>query len=385
MEKFRIGLIGCGVISDKYLTTCQKFDFIDIVACASLNIEESKQKAEAYNIPRVCTPDEIINDPSIDCVLNLTIPAAHAQISIAALNAGKHVYSEKPFVTDLADGEEILALAKAKGLCVGNAPDTFLGGRLQTCKKLMDQGVIGTPTGVMAFVPTRGVERHHPNPDFYYQNGGGPLLDLGPYYLTAMVALLGPITRVCGLAKKTLDERLIESQPRAGEKIPVNVDTHINALLEFESGVQGSLMASFDVWDSQTPRMEIYGENGTICINDPDPTDGFNIFGGQVLYKTRETARWVYRPRTPNLEFWSVAENTHGFNQEARGLGLLDLAYAVKNQRPARANGELAQHVCEVMFGILESAKTGQFVEIKSRCESPSALPEDFPKSENGA
>ncbi|MBE1275904.1 gfo/Idh/MocA family oxidoreductase [Enterovibrio baiacu] len=382
MNKFRVGLIGCGVISDKYLATSQVFDMIDMVACASLDWEESSRKAAAYGIPKVCTPEEIIRDPDIDCVLNLTIPAVHAQITLAALEAGKHVYSEKPFVTDLEDGKRILALAKEKGLYVGNAPDTFLGGRIQTCRKLIDQGVIGKPTGVAAFVPTRGVERHHPNPDFYYQPGGGPLFDLGPYYLTAMIALLGPVERVCGMAKKTLNERLIESQPRRGEKIPVDVDTHVNALLAFENDVQGSLMTSFDVWDSQTPRLEIYGEQGTLCIADPDPTDGINIFGGQVLYKTRETARWVYRPRVPNLEHWQVAENTHNFNEETRGIGLVDLTYAVKNQRPARASGEMAQHVCEIMFGILESSKTGQFSEIESRCDIPAPLPVDFPWSE---
>jgi len=382
MKKFRVGLIGCGVISDIYLKTCQKFEIVDIVACASLDFAESSRKAEQYNIPRVCTSDEILHDPDIDCVLNLTIPAAHADISLAALEAGKHVYSEKPFVTRLEDGEKILALANSKGLTVGNAPDTFLGGRLQTCRKLIDDGLIGKPTGVSAFAGTHGVERHHPNPDFYYQPGGGPLLDLGPYYLTAMIALLGPVTRSCGFAKKTFHERMIESQPRYGELMPVEVDTHVCGTLEFANGVIGSLMMSFDIWDSQLPRLEIYGENGTLCIADPDPTDGTNIFGGQVLYKTRETARWSYRPRVPNLEHWNVAENSHGYNQDTRGLGLVDLAYAVKDKRPPRASAEIAHHVCEIMFGILESSKNGAYSVLKSSCNMPAPLPEDFPLSE---
>ena len=378
MEPFRIGLIGCGRISDIYLKTCAKFDALDVVACASLDIEESRAKAAQYDIAKACTSDEIFADPEIDCVLNLTIPAAHAEISLAALEAGKHVYSEKPFVADLEDGRKILALAEAKGLCVGNAPDTFLGGRWQTCRKLMDDGVIGAPTGVSAFVGSHGVERYNPNPDFYYQKGGGPLLDLGPYYLTAMVFLLGPIARVGGLSRRTFDKRMIENGPRNGELMEVDVDTHVLGLLEFSSGVIGQMMMSFDVWDSETPRFEIYGEDGTICIPDPDPIHGANIFEGPVWYRTRETSRWSYKPRVPGLDAWQVAENTHGFNSDSRGLGLLDLAYAVKDRRPPRANGDMAQHVLEAMLGILESPKTGAYHVLQSTCATPAPLPKDF-------
>ncbi|MBT4526588.1 MAG: Gfo/Idh/MocA family oxidoreductase [Deltaproteobacteria bacterium] len=382
MEKLRVGLIGCGVISDIYLKTCQKFEVIDIVACASLDLEESRQKAKQYNIAKVCQPDELIQDPDIDCILNLTIPAVHAEISMAALEAGKHVYSEKPFATDLKDGEKILALAKSKNLFVGNAPDTFLGGRLQTCRKIIDDGIIGEPTGASAFVGTHGVERHHPNPAFYYQTGAGPLLDLGPYYLTALISMLGPIKRSCGFSKKTFSERIIESQPRHGEMMQVEVDTHICGTLEFENGVIGSLMTSFDIWDSQLPRLEIYGKEGTICMPDPDPVDGPNIFGGEVYYKTRETARWSYKPRVQGLEEWTVAENNHGYNEDSRGLGLADMAYAIKNQRPHRANGEMAHHVLETMLGLLESSQKGAYSVLKSTCSIPAALPADFPLNE---
>lgn len=382
MEKFRIGLIGCGVISDIYLKTCQKFDILDVVACASLDFEESRRKAEKYNIPSVCSPGEIIHDPDIDCVLNLTIPAVHAEISLAALGAGKHVYSEKPFATSVGDGKKVIELAQSKGLYVGNAPDTFLGGRMQTCRKLIEDGVIGKPTGVSAFAGTHGVERHHPNPDFYYKSGGGPLLDLGPYYLTAMISLLGPVKRSCGFAKRTFEKRMIESQPRHGEIMSVEVDTHVCGMLEFLNGVVGSLMMSFDVWDSQLPRMEIYGEQGTICIPDPDPTDGTNIFGGEVFYKTRETSRWNYRPRVEGLDEWDVAVNNHGYNEDSRGLGLADLAYGVRDKRPPRASGEMAFHVFDIMMGILESSNSGQYSVLESACGIPSPLPEDFPLSE---
>ena len=327
-------LIGTGRISDIYLKNIKGFAGVDIVACGSLNMDESRAKAEAYGVPRVDEPDRIIADPDIDAILNLTIPAAHAGVSLAALEAGKHVYSEKPFVTDLADGQRILDLAAAKGLAVGNAPDTFFGGRWQTLRKALDAGLIGEPHGVAAFVPTSGVERHHPNPDFYYATGGGPLLDLGPYYLAAMVFCLGPITRVAGLGRKREASRMIENGPRQGQMMPVDVDTHCLSLIEFENGVIGQMMVSFDVWESETPRLEIYGSNGTLCIPDPDPGDGANIFQGPVWLRTRNTARWTMRPRPEAPADWAVVDNTSGEDQDSMAvmyLYVLDREYA----RPA--------------------------------------------------
>ena len=382
MNKLSVGLIGCGVISDSYLKTFRKFDIIDVVACASLDQDESRRKAQQYSIPRACEPQDIINDASINCVLNLTVPAVHAEISLAAIKAGKHVYSEKPFVTGIEDGKKLIRLARDKGLYIGNAPDTFLGGRWQTCIKLIEQGVIGEPTGVAAFVGTHGVERHHPNPDFYYQPGAGPMFDLGPYYLTVMIALLGPVKRTFGFSRRTFDQRMIESRPRYGQMIAVNVDTHVCGLLEFSCGVVGSITASFDIWDSETPRLEVYGEKGTICIPDADPVHGANLFQGDVWYRTRETARWNYQPRVPNLEHWQHAENVHGYNEDCRGLGLVDLAYAVRNQRPPRASGEMAFHVFEIMSGMLGSSEAGRCQVLESTCLKPEPLPVDFPLSE---
>lgn len=382
MKPFRIGLVGCGRISDIYLRTCKTFDALEVVACSSLDLAESRAKATKYDIPQACAPDEIFADPSIDAVLNLTIPAAHAEVSLAALAAGKHVYSEKPFATTLEDGRRILEFAKERSLLVGNAPDTFLGGRWQTCRALIDQGAIGRPTGVDVFVGTHGVERHNPSPDFYYKIGGGPLFDLGPYYLTALVSLLGPLSRVAGLSRRTFAQRMIENGPRNGEWMDVEVDTHVVSLLEFASGVIGSMTMSFDVWDSETPRLEIYGEHGTICIAYPDPVHGANIFHGDVWLRTRETSRWTHQPRPPAREHWTVVENKHGFNEESRGLGLLDLAYAVWNDRPPRASDEMALHVLEAMLGILESPRFGGFYELTTTCARPAALPEDFPLSE---
>ncbi len=383
MNAFRVGLVGCGRISDIYLKNCATFGALEIVACASLDIDESRSKASRYGIAKACTPEEIFDDPDIEAVLNLTIPAAHQEISSQALAAGKHVYSEKPFVTRLGEGRALLSLASEMGLTIGNAPDTFLGGRWQTVRKLIDQGVIGAPTGVSAFVPTHGTERHNPNPDFYYQIGGGPLLDLGPYYLTAMVFCLGPMKRVAGLSRRTFDERMIETGPRNGSLIAVEIDTHCLSLIEFESGVIGQMLMSFDVWDSEMPRFEIYGEEGTICIPDPDPVHGANIFHGEVWVRTRDTARWTHQPRPTGREHWQVAGNTHGFNYDARGLGVLDLAYAVRNDRAPRASGEMAFHVCEAMAGMLTAPDEGRFVDLESRCARPEPLPENFPEGED--
>lgn len=376
-KAFRVGLIGCGRISDIYLKTLEKSDEVEVVACASLDLGESQAKAAQYGIGKACLPDEIFADPEIDCVLNLTIPSAHAEISLKALEAGKHVYSEKPFATNLIDCGKILDLAEQKGLLVGNAPDTFLGGRWQTVRATLDAGTIGRPTGVFAHVGTHGTERHHPNPDFYYAKGGGPLLDLGPYYLTAMVFCLGPIVRVAGLARRTFNRRMIENGPRSGEWMPVEVDTHSVSLLEFESGVIGDMTMSFDIWDSETPRLEIYGEEGTICIQDPDPVHGANIFQGDVLYRTRQTARWTHQPRPEGRGDWEVAENLHGYNEDSRGLGLLDLAQAVREGRKPRASGELANHVFEIMAAIEQAPHSGTYQSISSRCDRPDPLPKN--------
>ncbi len=375
---FRVGLIGCGRISDIYLQTLAGIPGIEVVSCASLDINESRAKAAKHGIAKACSVDEIIEDSSNDYILNLTVPTAHALITRKALNAGKHVYSEKPFVTNLEDGQELLNLSKAQRLKLGNAPDTFLGNRWQTIRRLIDDGAIGRPTGVMVHVGTHGTERHHPNPDFYYGIGGGPLLDLGPYYLTAMVFCLGPISRVAGMTNRAFEQRQIENGPRHGEWMKVEVDTHTLSLLEFSSGVIGSMTTSFDVWDSEAPRLEIYGEEGVITIPDPNPVHGANIFDGPIWLRTRETTRWPYQPPPGGRDEWQLIENDHGFKQDSRGVGLMDLVMAVRDDRPVRASGELAFHIFEVMDAINRANRDGQYQDIKSSCKRPKPLPENF-------
>ena len=287
MKKFNVGVLGIGDISDVYINNLKKYDIIQINACASRHIKNAQQKANQYNIPKAYgSSDELINDPEIDIVLNLTIPAYHAELTIKALEAGKHVYSEKPLAATLEDAEKIISLAKQKGLYVGCAPDTFLGGRLQTCRRIIDEGTIGDIVAASAFFVSHGHESYYPTPEFMYQPGGGPLLDMGPYYMSALLSLIGPVKTCCAMAKKTFDKRTIGCGPDEGSTVDVDIDTHISGNLLFENGAIATLIMSFDVWDSELPRIEIYGTKGAICINDTDPADGPNVFGGPVLLRT---------------------------------------------------------------------------------------------------
>lgn len=319
MKSFNVGVLGIGDISDVYINNLKKYGIVNVMACAGRDIEKARQKAAQHGMAKAyATPEELIADPSIDIILNLTPPAVHAELTLAALRAGKHVYTEKPLATTLADGERILALARERNLMVACAPDTFLGGRLQTCRKLIDEGRIGDITGASAFVVSHGHEWFHPNPAFFYQTGGGPLLDIGPYYLTALLSLLGPATRCCAMAKRTFNTRTVESAPLQGSVIPVEVDTHIGGNIEFANGAIASFIASFDVWDSELPRLEIYGTRGTICINDIDPIDGPNLFGGQVLLRTREEYRWKTLPRQQPAAEWITVPIEHRFNETSQ-------------------------------------------------------------------
>ena len=378
MKKYNVGLLGCGDICDIYFKNCLSSQILNMAACASLHEEKAHRKAQEYNIPKACSIVELINDPQIDIILNLTVPEVHGKFNLAALEAGKHVYSEKPLAAVLEDGQNIIALAKSKGLKVGCAPDTFLGGRLQTCRKAIDEGLIGEPTAAAAFVVSPGHEWHHPNPEFFYKSGGGPLLDIGPYYLTALVSLLGPVKSCCGFSKTTFPERTVLCGPKLGEPIKVEVPTYISGTMEFSIGVIGTITASFDIWDSQLPRIEMYGTAGTLCIPDVDPLEGPNVFGGPVLIKTKETSRWRGVPRKPELRDWDELSVIHKYNENSRGLGLSDMAYAIRDRRPNRASGEMAYHVLEIGYALLESAKNMQYYHLSSTCNRPDPLPVDF-------
>ena len=352
--KTKIAIVGCGNISDTYLENCPTFG-LDIVACTDMDMSRAEAKAGQFGV--AARPlNELFADSSIEIIVNLTPPSAHAELSRAALNVGKHVYSEKPLATNRTDGARLLKLAKRKGLRIGCAPDTFLGAGLQTCRKLLDDGAIGEPVAAVAFVTGRGMEMWHPNPDFFYQPGAGPMFDIGPYYLTALVSMLGPVRRLTGSTRISFPERLITSQPLAGTKIKVNTPTHVTGVLDFVSGPVATVITSFDVWAANLPRIEIYGSEGSLSLPDP------NTFGGPVRAKSAQDAKWQEVPLIP------------GRAEESRGLGVRDMAAAIRENRPHRANSEMAFHVLDLMQSFEEASTSGRHIEIQSRCERPAAL-----------
>jgi predicted dehydrogenase len=351
MEQVGVGIIGCGNISSIYLKNCQSFGSMKVVACADIDLERARVRAQEFNVPKACSVEELLSDPDVQIVVNLTVPTSHAQVSIAALEAGKHVYTEKPLAVSLEDGKRILEVALSKGLFVGGAPDTFLGGGLQTCRQIIDEGLIGKPIGATAFMVGRGPEEWHPNPAFFYQEGGGPMFDMGPYYLTALVALIGPVKRIAGCTSTPFSERTTQS----GVKIPVSIPTHVAGLLEFEIGAVGTIITSFDVWGSKLPHIEIYGERGTICVPDP------NTYDGPVLLKQENGD-------------WREIAVTRRYTDNSRGIGLADMIDAMRTGREHRANSALQYHVLEIMHGIHISSNEGRYYEVSTLLKRPDPL-----------
>jgi predicted dehydrogenase len=352
-----VGIVGCGNISDVYLRNCTRFPGLRVLACADLLPERAAAQAQKYGVPRSYGVEELLADPEIELVINLTVPQAHGSVGIAALEAGKSVYNEKPLAIDRESARRMLDLARDKGLLVGGAPDTFLGGGLQTCRRLIDEGAIGTPVAAHAFLQYRGPESWHPNPDFFYQPGAGPLFDMGPYYLTALTSLIGPVRRVTGSARISFPERMITSQPYHGTMIQVNTPTHIAAVLDFAAGPVATLVTSFDVWPGRIGGLEIFGTEGTMILPDP------NTFDGPVLLHRPDAGGW---PEQPIL---------HGHTENSRGIGVADMALALRSGSRHRAHGEMAYHVLDIMHAIHEASEQGRHIELHSSMERPDALP----------
>jgi predicted dehydrogenase len=353
----KVGVIGCGTISRVYFEIARAFSILDVVACADLYLERAQERAQEFHIPRACKVAELLADTEIELVINLTIPAVHAEIGLAALEAGKCVYNEKPLAIAREDARRMLKLAAERHLLVGGAPDTFLGGGLQTCRKVIDDGEIGEPIAASAFMLCHGHEHWHPDPAFYYQAGGGPMFDMGPYYLTALIALLGPIRRVTGSTKITFPTRTITSEPHYGDKIEVTTPTHITGIMDFASGAVGTISTSFDVWGTTLPPIEIYGTQGTLLVPDP------NTFSGPV------------RIRKAGEHTWRDVPLTHGYTKNSRGIGAADMAYALRSGQPHRANGELAYHVLDSMCAFEDASREGKHIELTSTCVRPEPLP----------
>ena len=354
----RIGMIGCGNISSQYFEVAHELPEIEIVACGDAMRAAAEAQAEKYGLERVLEPDEILAAPDIDIVLNLTPPGAHYAVAKAALEAGKATYSEKPFARRYAEGAELVALAQEKNLRIGCAPDTFLGAGFQSARLYLDEGLVGAPVAATAFMMSRGHEHWHPDPAFYYKPGGGPMFDMGPYYLTALVHLLGPVRRVTGSARATWPERTVLSEPRRGEVVTVDVPTHVVGVLDFASGAIGTIITTFDVKASVLPRMELYGTTGTLSLPDP------NTFGGPL------------KVRGADADDWQELPLRYARTGRSRGMGPADMAVSAQEGVPHRASGELAAHVLEIMEAIHVASETGQHVALASSCRRPDPLPE---------
>ena len=358
-KKMKIGIVGCGNISKTYFTNGPMFNDIEIVACADINMAAAEAKATEFKV-KAMTVDELLKSPEVELVVNLTIPAVHAEINLKALNAGKHVHCEKPLAITLEDGKKIIELAQRKKLRVGCAPDTFLGAGLQTCRKIIDDGWIGKPVAGTAFMMGRVPEAWHPYPFFFYQVGAGPMFDLGPYYMTALVHLLGPVKAVSASTQASFPVRIAGCKEHFGKKIKVEVPTHCSGTLEFHNGAKITVVMSWECYKHNHSPIEIYGSEGSLLVPDP------NGFGGPVK---------VFRPGSQD---WSESVLTHSYAKNSRIIGAADIACAVKSGRPHRASGELAYHVLEIMHAFELSSKTRRHVELKSKCVQPAPLPTDL-------
>ncbi len=357
MEKIKVGVIGCGNISSIYMQNIPRFQLLELAACADLEMSRAQEQAEKHDVGRACSVEEILADPEIKIIVNLTIPRAHAEVALQAIAAGKSVYNEKPLAITREDGQKILAAAKAKGVRVSCAPDTVLGGGIQTCRKLIDDGWIGEPVAATAFMTCHGHEGWHPDPEFYYKVGGGPMFDMGPYYLTALVMLMGSVKRVTGSTRASFAERTITSEAKNGTKIAVDVPTHVVGVLDFANGAIGNIITSFDVWAAELPRIEIYGTHGSMSVPDP------NCFGGPVKIRRAGASEWSEMPLS------------HGYSENFRGIGVADMAYGIQSGRPHRVSGELGYHVLDIMHAIHDASSEEKHIHLTSGIERPAPLP----------
>ncbi|MBE5770848.1 MAG: Gfo/Idh/MocA family oxidoreductase [Clostridiales bacterium] len=360
MKRIKTVMIGVGNISGIYLKNItQTFKELELIGVCDLIRERAEKAQQEYGIPTVYeTMHDAFKDPQVELVLNLTQPYEHFEVSKAALEAGKHVYSEKPLGADLEEGKKLLALAKEKGLHLGGAPDTFLGAAIQTCRRLIDDGFIGTPIGSAAYMITHGPESWHPDPEFFYKRGGGPMFDMGPYYLTAMINLMGGVKRVFSASRISFPQRTITSQPQAGKVVDVDVNTYVAGTVQYESGAIGTIFTTFDLHFPEKKKrfIEIYGSEGTLFVPDP------NCFSGAVE---------LYRPEDGVCKEIPLM---YAYPENSRGLGLADMAKAIATGREARCDVQQTYHVLEMMAGFATSAKTGQWTEIESRYHRAPAM-----------
>ena len=356
-HKLRIAVVGCGYISDIYLTNLPKFAGVEVCAVADLDMERAQAAARRHGVARVLPADAVYAHSGIDLILNLTHPAGHAEVARRALQSGKHVYNEKPLTLDLDEARGLIDTARSAGLQVCCAPDTVLGAGIQTCRKLIDSGAIGEPIAATAFMTNHGHEGWHPDPAFYYQPGAGPMFDMGPYYLSALVNLIGPIDSVSGFARASFPKRVIGSKPKRGQQIEVNTPTHVAGQMQFANGAIGTIVTSFDIWGAKLPFIEIHGTEGSLSVPDP------NTFGGPVSLKVRDGD-------------WNEVPLSHPYSDNTRGLGIAELAHSLQTGERPRTDGEIGYHVLEVMHGFLAAATRHQTVSIDSTFQRPAPMSE---------
>ncbi len=355
-----VGIIGTGNISSAYLTAMKGFDVLDIRGLADMKQDLAAKRAAEFNVPVAASVEALLADPSVEIIVNLTIPRAHVEVGLRAVAAGKHIYGEKPLGITYAEGKKLVDAAKAKGVRVGSAPDTFLGGGHQQARAIVDSGALGTIVGGSAYFACPGHEFWHPDPAFYYDIGGGPVLDMGPYYITQLVNLLGPVAKVQALSLTPHAERPIRSEPKKGQMMPVKVATHVTGTLIFASGALIQVTLSFDVPAHKHLPYELYGTEGAMLVPDP------NAFAGPVQ---------VAKPRG---QFEDVPVTLPYADANYRSIGVADMAYGILNNRPHRASGELALHVLEVMEAFEVASKEGRVVDIKTTAARPAPISESL-------
>jgi len=367
-----VGVIGCGNISAAYLELASQFAGYKIAACADINRTLADERAAEFGCISMGV-DELLSDKAIDLVVNLTVPNAHFEVTRNAVMAGKHVYSEKPYVLSLEQGMELRELSRQQGVRIGSAPDTFLGGAHQKARELVDAGEIGKIVGGSCYFYSHGMEDWHPHPDFFYQPGGGPVLDMGPYYVSNLIQLLGPVKHVMAMSNKPFSKRTISSEPRAGEQIDVDVQTTYNAILEFEQGAQITFGSSWDVWSSENNLIEIHGTKKSMVVPNP------NHFGGDVRVsdgnseQSFDPLQTLSKPNHPDAQ--GVLKSNY------RGIGLADMAVAIAQEREHRCNGDLALHVIDTLMCIEQSAASGKLRNTSTTCNRPEALPDSVART----
>jgi len=365
-KELGVGIMGCGNISTTYFRLSPLFRGLKVLACADLNEGAAETRAKEYGV-KAQSIAELLDNDELDVIVNLTIPAAHFSVSKAILEAGKHVYSEKPLAITLEEGKALQALAKEKGLAVGCAPDTFLGGAHQLARKYIDEGGVGRITSGTCHVMSPGMEMWHPNPGFFFLEGGGPILDLGPYYIANLINFLGPVKRVGALTSMANPTRTVTSEPLKGQVIPVETPTNIHALLEFVNGATITLSASWDVWSHRHANMELYGTDGSLFVPDP------NFFGGTVEASGRNKDIQPLEPWDHPFGIFNQ-ESPQGPRANYRTAGLADMAMALIESRDPRCSLERTLHGVDVMTSILKSGEEHRFIELSTTCTQPAAL-----------